>query len=277
MTPVSSSPRFVLFLFSAGACLALLLGGCGGASSYSLNEGDLAQRFLPTERKVDHHPDSLRSLSIREDDRRIHFDLAENYESLHRKWSSTYQDLGAGRSRRGRSYATFWSLELSLASLQPEVGVTSLTKERARESLDERRKEYNSTLQFDIYWFESEGNTLLAGPGSQVRLQVDGEKTYRPSEETHGPLRETFLAGQTRSALYRRNTFYFSRVVDSTDILKDAQEIELLVDRAGVGSRVRFSWSWDPTAESSAGRPFPQYRQTEGGGQAPQAVAVTPR
>jgi hypothetical protein len=44
--------------------------------------------------------------------------------------------------------------------------------------------------------------------------------------------------------------FYFSRVVDSTDILKDAQEVELVVDKAGASSRARFTWSWDEESQA---------------------------
>jgi len=237
--------------------LALFIGGCGGGSTYSFDPGTIAQRFLPTTRQVDHHPDSLRALSIQEEERRFRFVLDGTYESLHRKWSSTYQDLGAGRSRRGRSYATFWSHELSLASLQPEVGFTSLSKERAQKALQERRQEYQETLQFEVYWFEMEGNSLLAGPSARVQLRVDEEDTYQPSRETHSPLREAFLPGDTRTALYRRNTFYFPRVVDGTDILEEAQTLELVVSRPGRASRARFTWTWEDasTAERRPLRP----------------------
>ena len=256
-TPLSGPLVFLTMVVSA-----LVLGGCGGGSTYSYSRGDLAQRFLPTERTVEYHPDTLGTLSIREKERRLQFELEEDYASLHRKWSCTYQDLGAGRAQRGRSYATFWSLELSLASLEAEMGITSLRKERARQSLLERRQEYKNALQIDVYWFESEGNSLLAGPGSRVRLRINGEQTYKPDREDHGPLRETFLPGQTRSALYRRNTFYFSRVVDSTDILKDAREVQLLINRTGASPRVRFAWSWKDGGGSKASLP-PSSRQNE--------------
>lgn len=251
--PQISLPRFSLSL----VLLALFIGGCGGGSAYTLDPGTIAQRFLPTTRQVDHHPDSLRALSVQEEERRFRFVLDGTYESLHRKWSSTYQDLGAGRSRRGRSYATFWSLELSLASLQPEMGFTSLSKERARKALEERRQEYKETLQFEVYWFETEGNSLLAGPSARVQLRVDEEDTYQPSRETHSPLREAFLPGETRTALYRRNTFYFPRDVDGTDILEEAETLELVVSRPGMASRARFTWTWEnaSTADRQPRRP----------------------
>lgn len=241
VSPGSSSFAFTLV---GVAVSALFLGGCGAGDTYSLDSGELGQRFLPTERKVDYHPDSLGALSIKKEEGKYSFELDDDYESLHRKWSSSYQNLGTSRSRRARSYATFWSLELSLASLQPEVGITTLSEEQAEKSFRARREEYGSTIQIDVYWFEAEGNSLLAGPGSRVELRVNGERV-RPQEEDHGPLREAFLPTVTRTALYRRNTFHFARIVDSTDILKDAQGMELVINRSGASSRVRFAWSWE--------------------------------
>lgn len=233
------------------AAVALIVGGCGGGSTYSLDRADLAQRFLPTERTVPYPPDSLGSLSITKEEGTYSFELTDDYESLHRKWSCTYQDLGAGRSRRGRSYATLWSLELSLASLEPGIGITTLSEEQARETVQERRKQYGSTIQVDVFWFEVEGESLLTGPGAQVELQVDGE-TYRPAEEKSGPLRETFLTDRGETTLYRRNSFYFPRIVEGTDILKGAQGVELHVSRTRGGPRVRFAWSWKTASQADA-------------------------
>ncbi len=241
------APR-VLFGF---VLLGVALGGCGGGSTYSFDQGDLAQRFLPTERSVDHHPDSLESLSITKEDGRYVFELENDYEALHRKWSCTYQSLGAGRSRNGRSYATFWSRELSLAALQPEVGISTLSQDQAEKSMKKRREEYGRSIQINVYWFEGEGNSRLAGPGTRANLYVNG-KQYRPNKESNGPLRETFLPKEGRAALYRRNTFHFSRVVDSTDILKDAQGMELYIKKSGGASRVRFAWSWENANQAEA-------------------------
>lgn len=247
---MSVAPVSLRALLGAVA-LGLVLGGCGGGSTYSYEQGTLAEQFLPTERTVEHHPDSLSALSIEKREGRLQFKLEKDYESLHRKWSCTYQNMGTGRSRRGRSYATLWSLELSLASLQPEFGVTSLSEEQAQRRIQGRRQEYKSTLQIDVFWFEREGNSLLAGPGTRIELDVDGER-YQPIRETHGPLREVFIQDRTGRGVYRRNTFYFSRVSDdSTDILKDAQRVELRVDPTGAGSRVRFGWDWEDASQAS--------------------------
>ncbi|MFB6247978.1 MAG: hypothetical protein ABEL97_05345 [Salinibacter sp.] len=236
-------PPVAVFVALLGLIGGAVLTGCAGGDTYSADVSDLADRYLPTTRQVDYHPDSLGALSIREKENRFQIELAVGYEGLHRRWSSSYQNLGMGRSQRTRSYATLWSKELSLASLEAETGVSGLTQKRARKLLAERRQEYQKVVQIDIYWFESEGNTLLAGPGSRIRLQIDGN-TYRPAREDHGPLREAFLIGDSQGVLYRRNSFYFTRIVDGTDILEDTEKMTLMVDRSDAQSRVRFAWEW---------------------------------
>jgi len=220
----------------------LLLPGCAGGNAYTVDVSDIADRYLPTTREVDYHPDSLGALSLKETEDRYEIELTESYPTLHRRWSSSYQNLGAGRSRRTRSYATFWSKELSLGSLESETAFSSLSRDRAEKILKERRQEYRTTLQFEIYWFESEGRSIVTGPGNRVVLEI-GEETYRPVEESHGPLREAFLSGGGQ-ALYRRNTIHFPRIVDSTDVLEGADEMTLTLNRSGSSGRVRFSWEW---------------------------------
>lgn len=221
---------------------SLLAGGCGGGDTYSFNEGNIAQRYLPTEREVENHPDSLLDLTITEEEGKIQYELERDYEALIRKWSSTFQSVGAGRSQRGMSYATFWSLELSLASLQPEMGVLTLRKEKANEMIERRKDEYFDHIQIDVYWFEG-GNGLLTGPSARTELQV-ADSTYRPQREDHSPLREAFIGGGG-TTLYRRNTFYFPRVVDGRDILAEASGMQLQIRRTGGGVTERFSWTWE--------------------------------
>ena len=244
-TPSSSREFRRVAGWRAGAAvvLALLVGGCGGQGTYTLDQGRLAQRFLPSTRSLDHHPDSLQALSVTTDeDSTITFEMERSYASLWEKWSAAFQSMGAGPSRRGRSYATLWSWELSLASLQPDVGIQGLSGGRAQEILAQRRAEYQKTLQIDVFWFESEGRSTLAGPGARVTLQI-GDEEYRPSDEDYGPLREAFLENAT-TGLYRRNTFQFPRIVDDQDILDGDNEIVLLVRLIG-GGKVRFQWNWE--------------------------------
>lgn len=229
------------------AAAALLVGGCGGGSTYSLDQADLAQRFLPTERTVAYPPDSLGSLTISKKKGTYEYELADDYEALHRKWSCTYQDVGRGQARRPRSYATLWSLELALASLQPDFGITVLSENRAEKKIKERRQEFKSTLRVDVYWFEAEGESNLTSPGTRVELRI-GDDTYRPDAKDSGPLREAFLSDRATTALYRRNSFYFRRVVDGTDILREAQGMELRINPGAGGSRIRFAWSWETSS-----------------------------
>lgn len=243
-----NTPPFQFLIVCVGA---LVLVSCAGGESYSVDVGSMAQRFLPTTREVNHHPDSLQDFSIVEKEDQYEVTLETGYESLHRKWSSTYQNMGTGRSRQTRSYATLWSKELSLAALEADVGFSSLTKERARELLQQRRDEYENVIEVDVYWFEREGSSLLAGPGSRVYLEIDDER-YRPSDDSNGPLRETFLMGGDGRALYRRNTFRFPRTVDETDILADAKGVSLVVNLSGGARRVRFRWTWEDENQSEA-------------------------
>lgn len=238
-----SSARRCLFGALLGVVLSLLV-GCGGGDLYSVQEGQIAQRFLPSEQTV-HHPDSLRDLTIAEEEGKIQYQLERDYQSLVQKWSSSFRNMGAGRStRQSLTYATFWSLELSLASLQPEMGIVSLRKERARELIDRRRKSYGEAIRIDVYWFTGRGaDGIIAGPSARTELRVD-DRRLRPIRSDHSPLREAFISGGNTS-LYRRNTLYFPRTVDGTDILAGSAEVKLLVRRTGGGAKVQFAWTWE--------------------------------
>lgn len=230
----------------AGASLVLLLvlgTGCGGGSEYATETGQIAQRFLPTVRTVDHHPDSVRALTIAEDDETLQFELGADFQALTQKWSCRFQNIGAGPPSRSRTYATFWSLELSLVSLQPETGLLSLQKEKARDLVAERRAEYHDTIQIDVFWFLGRGEDgIIAGPGARTELQVGGH-TLRPVRTDYGALREAFVAGG-ETVLYRRNTLHFPRTVDEADVLRDATGMQLRVRRTGAASREQFTWRW---------------------------------
>lgn len=229
--------------------LGFLIGGCGSSSeSFNVDEGDIADRYLPTTQRLDHHPDSVMALTITEEDDQLKYESDRSYEALWRKWSSTYQTVGTGRTRQQPlSYATFWGLELSLASLRTE-GAFSLTKDRARDLVRERRKQYQTTIQIDVVWFSSEGSTDLTGPSARVRL-VAGDEQYQPTKENRSPLREAFLDGG-RTDVYRRNIFYFPRIVDGDDILSGVDEITLDIRQINARDRVQFRWEWETTQAS---------------------------
>lgn len=238
------SRLFVLLGGVAIGCLGLVAGCSGGGSLYSIDVGHLADRYLPSERHADAHPDSVQSVSIVEKEDQIEFELKKDYQELHTLWSSTFQVSTAGSGvQRPLTYATLWSKELSLVALQADRGITSLTKEKALEMIEEERKNYQEILQIDVYWFSGPDGTPISGPGAQVRLRDDQGNTYRPTRDDHGPLREAFLTGGN-TALYRRNLFFFKRNVDGRDILEGVNELRLVVSPTAA-PRIQFAWSWE--------------------------------
>ena len=228
---VASSRRTV-----AGSLFFLLLiVGLTGCSSgpYAMQEGELADRHLPPEREVAHHPDSLEALSIVEQEEgQVQYELEQSYRSMVEKWSVRC------RYGCGQNYATFRSLEVALASLQPEQGVLSLQPARAREIIQKRRTAYASTIQIDVYWYWT--GTNISGPGYRIELHV-ADSTYHPVRKDYTPLRGTFTAGGR--ALYRRNTFHFPRVVDGVDLLENASSARLEIHKHGWRD-FQFVWKW---------------------------------
>jgi len=219
-----------------------LVGACGGGDLYSVDEGQVAQRFLPSERTV-HHPDSLRALTITEEDNKLQYQLDQGYQSLIEKWSSSFRSVGTGQSPQSRTFATFQSLELAFVGLQPEMGILGLRKEQAQDLIDERRKKYADQIRIDVYWFA--GRTMdgiITGPSARTELEV-GDRTLRPVRSDHGPLREAYVTGG-EIALYRQNTLIFPRVVEGTDVLENAERVRLAVRRTGSSSQKAFMWQW---------------------------------
>jgi hypothetical protein len=125
-----------------------------------------------------------------------------------------------------------------------QLGVSGLSASRARDLFQKQEQEYRRGLQFDLYWFESEGNSLLTGPGTRVQLTINGT-TYQPTTEDHGPLREAFLMDTDAPGLYRKNIFVFPRTVDGADVLAGATKMTLRIRQTGgEGGRVQFAWKW---------------------------------
>ena len=235
------------------ALLLLLAAGCAGGDTYSVDEAEIARGFLPMVRDVPTRPDSLAHLTITENEGRLQFELDRSYEALLRLWSSTWQSLSTTSGRRQtyhKSYATLWSLELSLAALESEMGVTSLSRDAAERLLRERREEVRNTLQIDIYQFLGSppavrrlSDTRLGGAGRTLVLEDDRGNTYRPVRVESGPVREGFGAG--RRALYRRNAVLFSRTSAAGDPLEGARTLRLVV-RGASNAQYRFTWTFPP-------------------------------
>lgn len=229
-----------------------LLGGCASSGGFSADETRIAYGYLPSNADVPSHPDSLETLTIVEKENQIDMQLDRSYEQLMRDWSVTWVSQTAQRtfdaSRSFRTFATLWSLDLSIASLVAEEAVDNLSKDLAQQRVAQRRQEHQQVLQIDLYRFIGSppfgrgiGSTLVGGPGSRVTLH-DGEgNRYEPDRVDHEPPSEAFIAGNR--TLYRRNTFYFRRDVDGRDLLADVQELRLYVNQSP-GGRYYFSWTF---------------------------------
>lgn len=251
------SGRCAASLIGLFLALLLLISGCGG---FYVTDGEGATRGIhTTARVINHHPDSLGALAIREVENEIRLDLDRDFSSLMDKWSTPLQSgnpvqarsqgtpplQNEGASHRGRqtrnTYATFWSLELSLASLEQEPGISSLSKQEAQELIEEGRERYVDTIRVDVYLFGD--HAINTGPRSRVILQI-ADSTYQPTEEDLGQLRTTMTDRGSR-VRYRRNTYSFPRVVDNSDLLEDADRMSLEVSGPGISERLSFVWRWE--------------------------------
>jgi hypothetical protein len=240
-----------------------MLAGCAHSSEsiFAAQDADIASHFLPFDRTVPHPPDSLVAVEIQQKQNRITLQLEKPYEEMLRDWSASwqYQMRGsAGRNRAYRSFATLWSLDLSIASLQPEIGLSGLSKDVAQQRIDERIAEFDSTLQIDVYQFLGSPPDLrgtsemsLDGPGANVTLRDDRGNEYKPTREVSGP--STYDTVQGQSVVYRRNEFIFDRVVDGTDILSGVRELRLWV-RPSFGDAYYFTWSFERNPAASSAR-----------------------
>lgn len=239
---------------SALLLLLLVAGGCAssGSSRYTADETRIAYGYLVSEVKAPSHPDTTSALSIVEKENKFEFELDRSYEELVRSWSSTWRSQSARRTfdagRDFSSYATLWSLDLSLASLVPDEGVDGLSKALARKRIAQRRQEHRQVLQIDVYRFVGSppgggiGSTIVGGPGDRVTLRDDQGNEYRPARVENAPPREAVLGGGR--SIYRRNIFFFERQVEGRDILDGVQRLRLYVNDS-VSGRYYFTWNFE--------------------------------
>lgn len=223
----------------------LLLAGCasllGGGDDFDVEQGEIARSALPGTRKVPHSPDSLAHLQIVEKEGKLDFQLDKSYEELLREWSAGEQ---GGTGSFFRTHATLWSKELSLASLIPERGIQTLSKDLARDMIEERTAEYDSLVQIDVYIFTSSlrrmslSDLQLDSAGQRVYLRTEDGTRYEPKRiESTAPL-ETYQAGH--QALYGRNAVFFDRYTEDGADLLDTRELRLYV-RPG---NTYFTWTF---------------------------------
>lgn len=227
--------------------LIVVVVGCGGSGNAYTKAIELsAIRTLPSERHTGAHPDSLRRLSIVEEEDRVRLELDESYEQVHLAWSSSFRFASPDRDLvQVPTHATLWSKELTLAALEAENEFSLLPRKEGLAMIEKQRKRYRDTLRIDVYWFTGsfETNiTTITGAGARVRLEDGRDNSYRPAEEENDPLREATVFND-QPLLYRRNIFHFRRRVDGQDILKDVDELRLRVTPT-TGPTVVFGWSW---------------------------------
>ncbi|MES3630200.1 MAG: hypothetical protein PPP56_08540 [Longimonas sp.] len=229
-----------------GLLIVLVATGCQSTStSHTLYPESIADQYLPRERQVEAHPDSMRTLTIVERDDKIAFEMEQSYQRMHQSWSSTFDLLSAGRRpARPLTYATLWSKDLSLAALDAREGVSTLTQDAARERIQAERDAYHETVQIDLYWFTGPRQTppSLLRANAQLRAQNGTREDYRPREVRNLPIRDVLLPSGDR-VLYRRVILVFDRMVDDHDILSEINELKLRVTPSG-GTRLQFAWSW---------------------------------
>ena len=247
-----------LFILVIAMVTTGVVAGCQSTgTSHRVSPESIADQFLPREREAEAHPDSMRLLTIVERDNQFAFEMEYNYEHLHRLWSSTFDLVSAGRAPiRPLTYATLWSQELSLASLEAREGISTLTKEVARERIADERDAYRQTVQIDLYWFsrsEQAPPPPLLRSNVQLQLMDRSGERYRPKEVRNLPIRNVALHNG-EPALYRRTILVFDRVVDDRDILTDANGLQLRILTPGV-TRLEFAWSWpNEGTETTASR-----------------------
>ncbi|WP_022836246.1 hypothetical protein [Salisaeta longa] len=243
---------YSLRLFASLSCALLLLGGCGSSNNaFQVDPGDMASRFISTESEHDHHPDSLTAVRFIPKEQQLKVEIDPSYSALMRSWSAAPQNVGSGRSNLQYTYATFWSLDLVMGSLVANMGIQSLTKDRARQLIARQRKQYVQTLRIDLYLFGT--TTVLSNASSFIRLET-GDGSYRPARVEYGPLREAFVPG-ANTVLYRQHTYYFTREVKGQDLLQDTDGVELEIRPSASTAELRFQWTWpNPGPDGSAQR-----------------------
>lgn len=258
-----SAKRILLLSVWIGALLAgtIFLGGCASIyqryvsapdshSLFEANHANLARSTLPRDREMPYHPDSMRYVALTEEESTYNLELEKKYETLWRKWSSARRvEMGQLTHRSGydhRSFATFWSLDLSIASLERELGIRSISKDLAGEHIEDRKEEYGDIIHIDVYSYadaSETSDTRLGTPGRQVSLvdKTSGD-TYDPIHSEANIPQEAFHPDRT--VVYRRNIFHFEREVDGEDILENTESLRLMVEVID-GDNYYFTWSLD--------------------------------
>lgn len=244
---ILSSSRSLAAGIGCVAFAMMTLVGCGPTNKFSSYEPtDIARFALPFEQDVPSHPDSLKQVRIVEEDEKVQIVPEQGFQQIVRNWSVQRRNpMERTAQQRATDYATFWAMDPSFVSLQVETGVSSLTKDKALELIEQRRTEVEREIQIDVYWFTRPSATV----GSATAYLLTDEKSrYSSTRREISPLRDGFLPSGQR-ILHRRVTYFFDRIQNDEDILEGTTSIELEVNRVASSSRDSFTWSWKEAVE----------------------------
>lgn len=231
--------------------LAIVVAGCS-SSNRTFNPyepGEIAQLIMPSDRDIPSHPDSLNQVGIVEKENRIKVVTESSYQEIMRKWSAASPARNYRGARLTSDYAMLWGIDPSILSLEVEMGLSELTKDRALMAVEKRKAEVRREIQIDVYWFENPKSAPTWPHDAQLRLD-DGTR-YLVTRREIGALEDAFLPGG-RSTLYRRISYYFDREQDGNDILENTTSVELVFGTGVQG----FTWNWNDLAQETDSTPM---------------------
>ena len=254
MSVSSSYPSALAPVLYAGiAVLAIVLPiGCGHAV-YDARHTDISQVHLPTERSIPYHPDSLVHVRIVEEDNGYDMALDEDFSSLWRAWSAQRHFRGGQLPEYSgsvyQSFATLWSLDLSLAFLDRGQGIGGLTKDLAKQQIDAQIEHHSNHIRIDVYRYgdaRSPSSTWTDRPGRTIVLRDAEGNEYEPVE-TQSTIPERIPGVRSSSeVVYRRTKLVFERVYEGRDLLNDTQQLRLVIqgETARRSDMQFYSWSF---------------------------------
>ena len=236
LDPLLPSATAVLTAFT------LFLGGCAGSAGTNFRNYD-GTRTLPTTRTI-LSPDSLHFVELVLSTDSVNVALAGSYAALMREWSAQVQSNGPFRPSPFNTFATLQSKELTLARLEREERISSLSAERARKRVEEVLEKYSETIVFRIHLFI--GADRVSTPYSPLQqrvvatLHVDGDRTY---ESVRTEKSSVEFENRGGSGVYRFPILaYFDRHVNGRDLLTDSEKWTLSIRPFPDPTELTFGW-----------------------------------
>ena len=233
--------------------LVLLVGAGCGPVVYTAT--DIATRFLSVPATVA-PPDTLRNVHLHErDDGRLAFQSDQSFGELRMHWSSGYRaDRGVDILEAGNfsTFATLWSRELRLASMNSRTSIGAYEPGEAKEAIArEVDAPHNETVQIDVHVYidrgvrSSYGATNLRSARWEIFLLTSDGTRHPPENVEAGIARRLSWSDDTR-AHYRPNILTFERRPDDeTDLLAEPDSLELHIRDSVQSLDVMFGWRFE--------------------------------